>query len=481
MKTALKAKKVSYWFLIKVLVVVLLIAGAFLMLKYRKGVLLKECTELLESSLSKGRDYRVHIGKVSGRLVGSLSFKDIVVEEPWLPADERTVFRADEVRFNYRWIDFFSKNANSKIEVVVVKPVIYCRPRMSLIQQEFPFFDWIRDWAIAQRNRFVIKLRSITVVMGYQKMEFKGIDIDYEDNLLRLEVPLTHFKLGNADVSSVIKIKGRFEAGDSITEDMITGQITTEGTVVNWNPMAKEVRLNFDISKHSFHVNTVELLGGLDVTGLVEIDNDFNMDFTLKAQHYLLANLSPILGLEKQVVSHGCIDTVTRLHGNVWAPIIESRWRIDEGWFEKKGFKAMDVTLEGVYPTVKIVDSRILLDDGSSMRIAEKTLEVREIFKEKTYETLVSEAQQETVVWGDWELSRQKDAQDQPEFMMQRNFGKNTNIHFTKYSIQDKPAEPRENKNMEVGFEYRLRAKDFLKLELRDDEEFVGVERKLKF
>ena len=115
------------------------------------------------------------------------------------------------------------------------------------------------------------------------------------------------------------------------------------------------------------------------------------------------------------------------------------------------------------------------------MRIADKTLEARELFKEKTYETLVSEAQQETVVWGDWELSRQKDERDQPEFIMQRSFGDKTNVHFTKFSTDEKPVEPRESKNMEVGFEYRLRAKDSLKFELRDDEEFVGIERKMKF
>jgi len=169
------------------------------------------------------------------------------------------------------------------------------------------------------------------------------------------------------------------------------------------------------------------------------------------------------------------------LHGSLWAPAIESRWRIYEGVFGKRSFKAMDVSVEGVYPTVRIADSRILLQDGSSMRIADKTLEVRELFQEKTYERLVSEAEQDTVVWGDWELSRQKGNNDRSEFVMQRNLGENANVHFTKFSEGDKPLESRDSKKMEVGFEYRLRAKDSLKLELRDDEEFIGVERKMKF
>ena len=261
----------------------------------------------------------------------------------------------------------------------------------------------------------------------------------------------------------------------------MTGQITTEGTVINWRPLAEEAKLVFDISRRSFRVNTINFLGGIEITGQVDIANDYNVDLNLKAENYPLANLSPFFGFEKGAVSRGRLDMATHFHGSLWAPAVESRWRIYEGWLGKKAFKAMDVTAEGVYPTVRITNSRILLDDGSSMRIADRTLEARELFKEKTYETLVAEAQQDTVVWGDWELSRQKDSSDRPEFMMQRSFGDKTNVHFTKFSTEDKPAESRDSKTMEAGFEYRLRDKDSLKFELRDNEEFVGVERKVKF
>ncbi len=481
MKARSKAKKNSSRSAVKIALIFLLIGGSFLILKHRKETFVKECTRLLESSLSHGTDYKVHIGKVSGRLVGSISFKDIHVDAPWLPEEETSVFRADEIRFNYHWPDFFSKKPNSSIEVVVTKPVVYWRPRVGLKKPEFPFFSWIRDWAISQKNRFVVRLKSMTVIMGYQKKELKGIDISYEDRQFHAEIPLSHLKLGGSDLSSVIKLEGRFESGNTIAEDTMTGQITTEGTVINWKPLAEEAKLNFDLSRKSFRVNTINFLGGVEITGRVDIADDYNMDFTMKAENYPLANLVPFFGFEKESVARGRIDTVTRFHGSLWAPAVESRWRIYEGWLGKKAFKAMDVSAEGVYPTVRITDSRILLEDGSSMRIADTTLEARELFKAKTYETLVAEAQQETVVWGDWELSRQKDSSDRPEFMMQRNFGDKTNVHFTKFSTDNKPAETRDSKNMEVGFEYRLRAKDSLKFELRDDEEFVGVERKMKF
>ena len=121
------------------------------------------------------------------------------------------------------------------------------------------------------------------------------------------------------------------------------------------------------------------------------------------------------------------------------------------------------------------------MPDESTMRFADKTIEAGELFKEKTYEALVAEAQQETVVWGDWEFSRSKDANESSGLLMERSLGDNTKVHFTKFYEGFADQERTNEKQMEVGFEYRLRSKDSLKLELRDDEEFVGVERKMKF
>ena len=64
---------------------------------------------------------------------------------------------------------------------------------------------------------------------------------------------------------------------------------------------------------------------------------------------------------------------------------------------------------------------------------------------------------------------------------MQRSLGEKANVHFTKYGAQDQPVESNEPKDMEVGLEYKLRKKESLKLELRDEEEFVGIERKTRF
>src|SRR3989338_7144803 len=125
MKGAVKAKQGRAKTLMKVGLLFLLIIGAFLFLKHRKETFLGECTRHLELSLSRGTDYKVRIGKVTGHLAGFVSFRDVKVEKPWLSEGEETVFQADEIRFNYKWLDFFSKNFVSKIEMTVTKPVVF--------------------------------------------------------------------------------------------------------------------------------------------------------------------------------------------------------------------------------------------------------------------------------------------------------------------------------------------------------------------
>ena len=481
MKVAAKLKKGKSRTFVKIAIVFILIGGFFLVLKHRKEVLVRECTRLLETSLSRGTDMKVRIGKVSGHLAGFVSFKNVSVEEPWLPQGEETLFYADEIRIKYRWLDFFSKNFSSNIEVSVIKPMVRWRPRVSIKKPNFPFFSWMRDWALSQKSHFAVHISAMTLLFGEEKKELKGIDLDYEKNKFHIEIPLSHVRFGVSDLSSVIKVDGGFQPGVMIQEDAITGQITTEGTVINWKPLPYESKFEFSFSRESFHISSSNFLGGAEAAGQIDFTNDYEIDFTVKAKNYLWANLDPLFNFGKSVGQHTHMDMVTRFQGNPWAPNVESRWRIYGAGFGKKTFKAMDVSVEGVYPTVKLTNSRILLQDGSSMRIADKTLEARELFKAKTYETLVTEAEQDTVVWGDWELSRQKDGKDGSEFVMQRNLGSKANVHFSKFNKDDKPMESRETTEVEVGFEYHLRGKDSLKFELRDDEEFVGVERKMKF
>jgi hypothetical protein len=265
--------------------------------------------------------------------------------------------------------------------------------------------------------------------------------------------------------------------------DFLSGDIRTEGTVIDWKPLPYEASFDFLFSEESFNVMSSNFLGGMQLSGKVDFQNDYNIDFSLTAKDYPFSNLTYFSIFSAVTKPTEKLDVGIRFEGSPWAPNVNSHLGIHDGWIGKRSYRLMDLNMVGVYPTVKVVSSRIVLADGSVMKIADRPIEASQLFKSKTYEKLISEEAQETVVWGDWELSRQNDTNDQSEFTMQRSLGENTRVHVRKFSGEDeqKYIDQEDPADVEVGFEYRLRSKDSLKLEVRDNEELAKIERKLTF
>jgi len=478
----LKPRKSKKEIVVRTVVLLFLVGGVAFFLVNRKEALVRQFTRLLENTLSSGTDYRVKIGRSHSDIFGYIRFEDVVIEEPWLPEGERQLFSAKNIQFHYRFLDFLSKQPlGPKIDVVVDHPEVHWRPRLRLRKLRFPWMEWMKQWAVSQPQHLAVRVQKLDLVFGSDKKKISGVDISYENNHFQAQIPVSHLLVAGSDVSSVVNVTGHFELGLQEASDRLTGEIRTEGTIINWNPLAQETQFSFEFSEDNFNLTSSNFLGGIEITGTIDFTRDYAIDFLITAENYPLVNLEPFLKVDQGLIPPGRFDLSAHFYGSSEQLNVEARTRIYEGWIGGKTFTAMDVNVVGIYPTLRLTDSKILMQDESSMRFADKTLEARDLFRGKTYEALIAEAQQETVVWGDWELSRSKDIKDNPEFLMQRNLSDNATVHFKKF-YEDSSTQDRSNeKQMELGFEYRLRSKDSLKLELRDDEEFVGVERKMKF
>ncbi len=468
--------------LVKLVILGVTLWGVFFFLNIKRQALREEAYRTLQEMLSRQTDLDIKIGKISVNVLGFVRFRDVGVKAPWLPEGRQTVFKANEVQLRYRLLDFLSKNVQgSRIEVRIERPQVYWRPAVRIRTPTFPVLSWVKQWALSEGRDLRIQIEGMDLWVGDGEKKLSGIDVSYENSTFRLEIPLTHAAFGSADVSSVISVDGHLDIGGRTLSDILTGQISTSGTVINWRPLPRESKFDFALSGDELRVSSSDVLGDIAVKGTVDFAKDYDIDLSIQAKNTRVSDLSPLLGLDPGKFLPGRMDVDIHFKGAPWAPAVEIRSRFYEGWVGKKPYKAMDVNAAGIYPTLRLVDSKILLPDGSRMRFAEDNLEARDLFKEKTYEALVAEAQQDTVVWGDWEFSRPRNSKDQPEFLMQRNLGENAKLHFRKMSYDSENPDPSQKREMEVGFEYRLKSKDFLKLELRDDEEFIGVERKLKF
>lgn len=475
--------RTKFW--IKLLALVLIGISVFAFLRSRKDALIRECVHLLERTLSQSTQMDVKIGKVSGNLLGLINFQDIQVVDPDGDPQEPPVLKIKELQFQYRFLDLLSKKFNSKIVLIIKSPEIHWSPYIGLRHSRFPFFGWMHEWMLSQKNNFMLKAEDASLFLkGYKPLAFRGINAQVEGESFHFEVPISHVAIGRSDVTSVMVIDGKFDLGPESEEDLLSGQIHTEGTVIDWKPISQEASFNFIFSQKAFQLNSTSFVGGIQIDGVVDFANDYNLALTIRAKDVPMSELGFFVNLNESIASANRFDLEADFDGNLLAPHLNARARIYNGFIGQRAFKAMDINVEGVYPTVTLNNSRILLEDGSTMFFADKSLEIGDLGRGSTFEMLVNESEQDTVVWGNWEFSRPRDSEDRPEFFMQRLLGQHARVHFRKMN-EDEDREmfqERESRDMEVGFEYKLQSKDSFKVEYRDDQEVVGVlERKLTF
>lgn len=485
MKIAVLGRKKRILFWLKLGVLACLAVGGALYLVVKKDALVVRSTEVLQSLFKRQTDLDLRIGSVHGHLLGWVKFNQVRVEAPWLPEETRTIFKAEEIRVQYRFLDFISKKFDSKIVVTIRKPVIAWVPRLKLRRNAFPFLGWMREWTLSGLQNLELNAENMEIIFGDRKKSIRGINASFSRETYHLEVPLTHVDLAGFDVSSVLRAEGHYEPATETRNDSIIGQLTTAGTVVNWKPVPSEASFDFVLNQEELRLAADDFLGGFQIMTRINFSEDLSLEASFKTQDYPFSNFSPFLSAPDKFKLPGRLDLEVAISGPIWEPQISLRARVHEGWIDKKMFKVLDLNGSGVYPTLRLTDSRILMSDGvTTMRFADKAVELKELFKPKALENLIIEAPQEQVVWGDWELSRPKDSNDLSEFLMQRLLGDNARVHFRRYNKdREKPINlgTVENAPVEVGFEYRIKSKDAFKVEVRDGEEFVGVERKVSF
>ncbi|MGH7198239.1 MAG: hypothetical protein ACREH5_05825 [Candidatus Omnitrophota bacterium] len=477
----MRTGKAKRRFFVKSLLVLSLAGAALFLLQNRREALREEFTRFIQTSLSRQTGAEVRIGRIGGRFLGEVRFEDIEIREPWLPAEQGVFFRADEILFRYSFLDFISKSFHSKVEVIIKRPAIRWHPHLSLRKSDFPFMEWTRQWALSQKNRFVVRIEDLSFDLGPGRKPFTGVDLRYEDNAFSAEIPVSHVTIAKSDVSSVVHVDGHFEEARPGLPEALVGQIRTEGTIINWKPLREESRFEFILTEDVLRLVSSNFLGGIEVAGEMDLGNDYVMDFSIRAKQYPFMNLDVFFQPVPGAPPPSRMDLEARFHGSPWSPMVECRTRLYDGSMGKRSFKAMDVNVSGVYPTVRLEDSRILLEDGATMRIADRTLEAGELFKNETYEKLIEAADQSRVTWGDWDFTRSTDMKAQPEFLMERSLGDRTRVHLKRMHEDQGVLGDEYSRQTEVGLAYQIRAKDYLRFELREDEEFFGVERKLRF
>lgn len=467
--------------LVKGLIAVALLVWCGCYVWQQKERLAADALHAMEDLFRQETDLEIRIGRVEASWSGLVRFTGISLSDPALPEGASEIFGADEMVLRYPILDLISKSPSPDLSIELKGTRLFWQPRITLRRPRVPFLDRLADWMQRSHGRLRLSAPDTEVRLGMGQRDLKGVALDVDGTRFRLEVPLDHVEALGSDVSSTLVIEGQYHRGVFGGPSVIEGRALTQGTVVNWSPLEKESEFDLRLDEQGLQVASTAALGGLYVAGGIDFQNDYDVDFVVAASEFPVDHLAPFFKGSAGEGVPGRFDLEAHIYGYIKAPSVELRVRVHDTWMGARAFKAADMQLEGVFPTFRVTSARMVLDSGEAMRLPDATVEAGDLFRKATYEKLLAGATQDTVILGEWEFTRSEGAFSRNDFQMRKGFGEQAGILVRKPTSRD-PFDPRlEREDVRVGFEYRLPTKESVKFEVKEDERFVGVERKWNF
>lgn len=461
------------------ILIIILISGFILWNK--RPDLEERFVQYMDERLRQEFGLTIQIEGFSGDILGHAKLYDVSVstlsEEGRVP-----VFKAEEIIFKYRWIDFLLENFSGWFDIELKKPTFYANvpfvlsrlPAQAGANTDFGLFA-----GTAKRVGKNARLHIDQGVIAWKDQDdvFSYIDGVIETNAFDLRIGLNHVKLGLLDVSSELKFWGRVNYEDDGKFKEIVGLLSSKNTIVNWKPTPQESRIEFRLTQDKLIIEDTVLMGGLSVAGYVSHTTSEDMDIKIRAEKYPLHEMRDIFSYSGRDSMGGMINVDWHITGSFRQPLLRGTLDIYSIDDPSSKFSNIQMNLQGILPDVTLTQARLMNPSGMVMNFAGQQVHVLELFDSGTYARLIANKEQTEVAWGEWSMQRSK---DEDSVIVQRDLSPRVKLSYEQYSEYESALKPQEQSD-EVGVEYSLTSQDSFKMEVKEDEKIVGWQRKTEF
>ena len=295
--------------------------------------------------------------------------------------------------------------------------------------------------------------------------------------------------LNNDYVFSKLKIEDADLKGVKVSADIIVkGQLIRdkEGKIIGFSGklFSRDIVLNsksFDVARMSFRiieneleVETLRLGNSYGLKGRLSLVPPFETYFRVEIMRADMREVGPIAKIKNSNVMLGIVKGFFHIKGNLSnnlfsEGILESR----NGKIGLVGYDLATVRFEGFGPIINIVDSSI----GNGALTMEGYIDLRDISEGDLFDGLKIKSDVKTIVWDDWDITKKgtdklsmtKDISDN----MRVGFKTMAREPFTTYYDTERPEE--------MSLEYKIGSEENIKMRLRENDNFFGVEHSVKF
>jgi hypothetical protein len=449
--------------------------GAFLYA--RKEETARQLKDFLFGRVWKGWGLELKVAGAEGSLFGgAVVLRGVQIHSPELPSHP-LLFEAERVSFRYRPFDFFLENVAGWVRIEIDRPVFYANVPFAPEAPERQTVQLFSQVVSRVKRRTKLVIRDGAIAWLGQEGTLSGIEGTIEARTFDLDVGLSHVRLGSADLSTELRASGALETDPKTGEDVLRGFFSTRGTVVNWKPVEHESRGRYTLTKDALYLEDSSFFGGIELVGKILHLGDRTLDLAIRTRDYPLEVLNEALSRHPDELLSGRADAELTFSGAAPAPMVKGQILVKDSRMGDTPLKNMQLNFEGVWPEVRVSQSRMVLPDGTTMNFASQTLPISELLVSDTYEKLVGRADQKDVSWGDWRLRREE---TDDSVLLERELGSLAKVRYERFERDEARFGPQENPD-EVEMEYLLPGSNSLKMQVREDEEFIGVQRKVSF
>ncbi|MCK5306090.1 MAG: hypothetical protein KAJ66_03070 [Candidatus Omnitrophica bacterium] len=287
-------------------------------------------------------------------------------------------------------------------------------------------------------------------------------------------IEVSHLKIKDTDVDVNCEIKVDVSKGADGAVDKIKGELNTSTFIVNYEPF-DDISAAFTHTEDSFAIDYLKIGDSFGLRGLVSFDEPETVDMFFELKDFTVENLSRFSFVPDNFNFKSTINVEANVKGEPAKPHVKIHLTSTKGNMNDILFDSIMITLEGNYPILKYRDSRINRGEGY-LPMAGK-VDFRKIKAGGLFEDTIITSDEETIIWEGWDITKK---QYEKEVSLRKSVKEGISVLYRGY-LNDETQAADDDHEDTIELEYGILENQSLKMKLKKDEEFFGLENKIRF
>jgi len=286
-----------------------------------------------------------------------------------------------------------------------------------------------------------------------------------------LSINANHLKMLGFDFLSNYGITGKLNYDANNKFESVTGDFSTSGSLINYDPV-REIKGAYEFKDGMMKLTGVNYGDVVYANGSFGMGGKDDIDLHFKFKGAQLGGLTD-LAMEKGTVS-GLVFGDINIRGGLGGDVkIDGQLEFLNGNISTVRYDSAKITLKGKSSTLEFIDSKVYT--GDQVLTVEGKMDLRDIGTSRLFRNVLIKADPNTVIWAGVNTMKTPAG---GKYVTGTDVNEQFKVNLKTYESQQGNQLPRQE-TMEP--EYKLANQANTKLKMKENEDFFGLEHKVRF